>query len=62
MSRLSGSTAVVVGSEGGFSENEFMLAKQLGYCGISLGKRILRAETACIAVCALVAYSLGELK
>lgn len=62
MSGLTGSTAVVVGSEGGFSEKEFKNAKSFGYTGISLGKRILRAETACIAVCALVAYSLGELK
>lgn len=62
MSRLSGSTAVVVGSEGGFSEQEFGLAQQLGYAGVSLGKRILRAETAAIAVCALTAFALGELK
>lgn len=60
--RLSGSTAVVVGSEGGFTESEFALAKELGFTGISLGKRILRAETAAIAVCALAAFALGELK
>ncbi|MBD5632165.1 MAG: 16S rRNA (uracil(1498)-N(3))-methyltransferase [Clostridia bacterium] len=62
MSQLSGSTAVVVGSEGGFSEAEYALAKQCGFLGISLGKRILRAETAAIAVCALTAFALGELK
>lgn len=62
ISRLSGSTAVVVGSEGGFSEEEFALAQSLGYAGISLGKRILRAETAAIAACALTAFALGELK
>ena len=62
MSRLSGSTAVVVGSEGGFSEEEFGLAQKLGFAGISLGKRILRAETAAITVCALTAFALGELK
>lgn len=62
ISQLTGSTAVVVGSEGGFSEKEFEAAKSLGFAGISLGKRILRAETACIAVCTLVAFSLGELK
>ena len=61
-SAISGSTAVVVGSEGGFSENEYMYAKSLGFTGISLGKRILRAETAAIAVCTLAAYALGELK
>lgn len=59
---LKGSAAVVVGSEGGFSEKEYGLAKAFGFAGVSLGKRILRAETAAIAVCALAAYSLGELE
>ncbi len=59
---IRGSTAVMVGSEGGFTEEEFAEAVQSGFKGISLGKRILRAETACIAVCALVSYALGELK
>ncbi|MDE7082092.1 MAG: 16S rRNA (uracil(1498)-N(3))-methyltransferase [Clostridia bacterium] len=61
-SRLSGSTAVVVGSEGGFSHREYELSQTLGFTGISLGKRILRAETAAIAVCTLAAFALGELK
>lgn len=62
ISALQGATAVVVGSEGGFTEGEFDEAKSLGFAGITLGKRILRAETAAISVCALVAYALGELK
>lgn len=62
MSKLSGSTALVVGSEGGFTESEFALAQSLGYTGISLGKRILRAETAAVAMCTLAAFALGELK
>ena len=62
LSGLSGSTALVVGSEGGFTESEFEEAKELGFSGMSLGKRILRAETAAISVCALAAYALGELK
>ncbi len=59
---LSGSCALVVGSEGGFSEEEFALAKSLGFTGVSLGKRILRAETAAIALLSVVMYALGELK
>lgn len=59
---ISGSTALVVGSEGGFCEEEFNEAKALGFAGMSLGKRILRAETAAISVCALAAFALGELK
>lgn len=62
MSQITGSAAVVVGSEGGFSHAEYELACSLGFTGISLGKRILRAETAAIAVCTLLAYLLGELK
>lgn len=62
MAELSGSTALVVGSEGGFTESEFALAQSLGFKGISLGKRILRAETAALAMCALAAFALGELK
>lgn len=63
MGDLTGSTAIVVGSEGGFSEEEFEMAKtEYGFAGITLGKRILRAETAAIAVCSVVAFSLGELK
>lgn len=59
---IRGDAAIVVGSEGGFSENEYRLAKSLGFAGVSLGKRILRAETAAISATALAAYILGELK
>lgn len=58
---ITGECALVVGSEGGFSEREFAMAEKLGFTGISLGKRILRAETAAIALCTLAAYALGEL-
>ena len=36
---------VLIGPEGGFSDKEIELAKKMG-CAVSLGKRILRAETA----------------
>ena len=63
LANLNGDCAVVVGSEGGFSEREFLMAKQdYNFAGISLGKRILRAETAAITMCSIVAFSLGELK
>lgn len=52
---------LVVGSEGGFAEEEYALACALGYRGISLGRRILRAETAAVAALAVIAYRLGEL-
>ena len=58
----SGSVALVVGSEGGFTEEEFALAKSYGFTGVSLGKRILRAETAAIALLSVVMYEAGELR
>ncbi len=56
-----GSVCAVVGSEGGFSEEEYSLALSLGYRGVSLGRRILRAETAAIALLSVVMYRAGEL-
>ena len=38
--------AIIIGPEGGFSENEVNVAIEAGYKPVSLGKRILRAETA----------------
>ena len=38
--------AIIIGPEGGFSEKEIDIATRLGYKKISLGRRILRAETA----------------
>ena len=40
------SIAVIVGSEGGFSEGEAELAKNAGAVPVGLGPRILRCETA----------------
>ena len=62
ISTIKGSTALVIGSEGGFSQEEYELSKSLGFSGITLGKRILRAETAAISLLAVTAYALGELK
>ena len=59
---MSGSTVIVVGSEGGFSRAEAEEAKAQGYALISLGKRILRAETAAISLTAVVTFALGEWK
>ena len=50
-----GSVAVVIGSEGGFHPDEVALAEENGAKVVTLGKRILRAETASIVSLALVA-------
>ncbi len=59
---LKGDTAIVVGSEGGFSLAESELAREKGYKTVYLGKRILRAETAAVALCGIIMHSLGELE
>lgn len=60
LGKLSGSTALVVGSEGGFSRAEADEATKRGFQTVTLGKRILRAETAAVALTAVTAYALGE--
>jgi len=49
------SVALLVGSEGGFEREEVEYAKKVGFKTISLGKRILRSETAAISLLAVVA-------
>lgn len=48
--------AIVVGPEGGFDISEIDELKNFGYKSISLGKRILRAETAPIALLTMLYY------
>ncbi len=48
------SVTFIIGPEGGFSEEEVMLCESMGYKRCSLGKRILRAETAAMYCCAVV--------
>ncbi len=53
--------AVAVGPEGGFSENEITEARQLGFKATSLGPRVLRTETAPLAVLSILQYLHGDL-
>lgn len=55
-----GKVALIVGSEGGFSDSEISLLQARGAKSISMGNRILRAETASISLSAVVMYLLGE--
>jgi 16S rRNA (uracil1498-N3)-methyltransferase len=52
---------VFVGAEGGFSTREVELARNKGLLPVTLGKRILRAETAGMAAVAAILYEYGEL-
>ena len=52
---------VLIGPEGGFSAAEVEQAAAAGFQRISLGRRILRTETAAIMVIGLIQYELGDL-
>jgi 16S rRNA (uracil1498-N3)-methyltransferase len=56
----SGNFAWIVGPEGGFTEDEKNMLINKGAKSISLGNRILRAETAAIMLTTLVLNILGE--
>ena len=47
---------IVIGPEGGFSDKEIKLAKDNGIEILSLGKRILRTETASIVALSIIMY------
>ena len=55
------SIGVVIGSEGGLTDAEVAQALSRGITPVSLGRRILRAETAGIIAAAVVLYEMGEL-
>jgi 16S rRNA (uracil1498-N3)-methyltransferase len=55
------SVALFFGPEGGLTRDEVALARQSGWQTVSLGERILRAETATLGAVAVVQYLLGNL-
>ncbi len=50
------SISLIIGSEGGFSLSEAAFAKEAGALSVSLGKRILRTETAAAFVIGCMVY------
>ncbi len=59
---LGGSDEIVVavGPEGGFAPDELDAARAAGYAIVGLGPRVLRAETAAIAVVAILGFAAGD--
>jgi len=51
---------VIVGPEGGLIAEEAALAKESGFIPVSLGRRILRTETAGLAVIAILQFIWGD--
>ena len=54
--------AIIIGSEGGFSEEEALQMEQAGCENVVLGQRILRCETAAIAATAMTMLLMGEME
>lgn len=54
--------AVMIGPEGGFDEEEITLALKHGVLPASLGRRILRTETAGLVTAAIALYELGDME
>ena len=53
--------SLYIGPEGGFQPDEIDLARRDGVALVTLGRRILRSETAGIVAAALVLDALGEM-
>jgi 16S rRNA (uracil1498-N3)-methyltransferase len=52
---------LLIGPEGGFSKEEITRSVENGFLEVSLGPRILRTETAPIAVISIIQYDLGDM-
>ena len=52
----------MVGPEGGFTAEEITRARHAGFVPVSMGGRILRAETAAMVLVTLVQYEWGDLQ
>lgn len=54
------SVAVLIGPEGGFSHTEVKMAVSSGFLPVSLGRLILRTETAPLVALSILQYELGN--
>lgn len=52
---------LIIGPEGGISEEELKQARAVGAVPVSLGKRILRVETAAVVAMTTILYETGDL-
>lgn len=54
--------SILIGPEGGFEQDEIMKAKERGWKVVTLGPRILRTETAGMAVLSAIMFYMGEME
>lgn len=59
--QFSGNIDIVIGSEGGFERGEAEMFTEAGLAAVSLGKRILRCETAPIAAISILMNMTGNM-
>lgn len=50
---------LVVGPEGGFAKEEIELAESMDFTSVSLGRQILKVETAALAILSIIQYETG---
>lgn len=53
---------ILIGPEGGFTENELKLTTSSGFVSVSLGRRIYRAETVGIVLSSILFFYFNDLK
>jgi 16S rRNA (uracil1498-N3)-methyltransferase len=56
------SIMAIIGPEGGFTTEEIAAARDCGYTTVSLGPRILKVDTATLAVSTLLQYGYGDMR
>ena len=56
------SVALLIGPEGGLTDEEIELALNYGFKRLRLGPRVMRTETAPVATCAILNYLWGDLR
>ncbi len=54
------SASLAIGPEGGWTDDELAAAQAAGFAEVSLGRNILRTETAVLAALAILGFTLGE--
>lgn len=54
--------AILIGPEGGFSDQEVVLSEQNGFTSLTLGPRVLRTETAPVVALSFVQQRWGDLQ
>lgn len=58
---VSGNVIALIGPEGGFSNREIGLALHHGFSCISLGPRVMKADTAAVAAATVLQFTMGDL-